>query len=155
MSKSILLSICFVFAMSVWSCSSQITEEQVPVEVSESLQRQFPDVKIDKWDLIDEHIWISHFKFKGEETSVAMESNGKWIYTETEIDVLPEGVQHKFDMQFHGYEIDNQVRLIMGVDKGYELEVHFEIEKLVIFIRDDLSVIVKYPQADGSFSRFK
>ena len=91
MKKSMLL---LAFAMSVsLGFSQKIAESGVPAAVKSALQKQYPNVKVVKWNKENDGFEAS-FDSKKTDTSILFDGTGKIIETEVEIEMnrLPKGV---------------------------------------------------------------
>ena len=81
--KSIALILC-VFIFSVITCYAKTP----PVDVSKAFSEKFRSAEKVKWDMEEANEWEAEFSLLGKEMSASFDPSGKWLETETEIELF-------------------------------------------------------------------
>lgn len=109
--------------------SQKLKSEKVPPGVKSAFTQHFPNAKKVKWSQEAEHEYEAEFINGQQEQSSNFDENGKWLETETEIEVdeLPEAVSSAIGKQFSGARIkEPETAETPEAGLVYEVELKFE-----------------------------
>ena len=108
------------------NCFAQkIDASKVPAAVQAAFSKQFPGIKEVKWE-IEKGNYEANFKQKNDKMAALFEADGKWLETETGIEVsaLPAGAKEYIAKNYKGDKIKEAAKLKMANgDENYEAEV--------------------------------
>lgn len=118
------------------SVSAQhISTDKVPAPVTAAFKSKFPDAAKVKWEIENKNEYEAEFELKGSEMSTSYDPSGKWLQTETDIQVteLPSAVTASIHKDFPDHKI-NEASKISSLKYGtcYEAEVQKGKEQLDI-----------------------
>ena len=115
------------------SFAQQITASQVPGPVKVEVQARFPGAKITEWKLKGKD-YEAEFTIHRIDIAAKFNSTGKWLETETAIDLLevPPAIRGRFASQFPGYKVVETQSLHRADGSGLIYEIHFENRKEVV-----------------------
>lgn len=104
--KNIIIVLFAAVLMSHAACAQKISADKIPAPVINSFKAKFPDATNAKWEM-EQSDYEANFKTGGKEVSAVFDATGKWLETETEINVseLPVSVQTAIPKNFAGYKI--------------------------------------------------
>lgn len=103
--------------ISLTACNKKsVSYKNVPDKVKVPFKERFPDVKNEKWAMIDTGIYEAEFKLNDTEMFVDYRENGEWIETEQKIEKseLPQSISLVVENEFAAYnaedyrKVDNQ-----------------------------------------------
>lgn len=92
--RIISMATLFILALSMGYAQDSI-QEDVPQSVQKTFSKQFPGIKVEKWEYNNNNHWYhANFKFDGAQHEVFYIEKGDWIRTEKEIRklALPQAV---------------------------------------------------------------
>lgn len=118
--------IILALALGAGSASAQkIKEAEVPAAVKETQAKNYPNVKVEKWEKEDAN-YEAEFDFKKVETSTIYEANGTLIATETEIkpSELPKAITDYVTKNMAGKKVKEAAKIIDATGSvSYEAEI--------------------------------
>jgi len=124
MKKIFILSIVILF--SAVSFCQNIVSSQVPVEVKNSLDIRFPDLKEIKWKIENDTTYTAEFKINESATEAEFNKKGEWLSTEWEFPVnyTPQAIKDYIAKNYAKYKI-NEISLtdFPGDGKLYVVEI--------------------------------
>jgi hypothetical protein len=142
------MQLCVLVAtvlLSLAAPAQNITADQVPPAVKESVQARFPAAKAVAWKLKTDKNYEAEFTLKGTEIAAKFDSAGKWLETESAISrsQVPKAVRTAVAKQFAAYKVverqtvqrRNEERLI------YELHLEGGTEILKVWLSADGAVL--------------
>lgn len=93
------------FPLVVVLLSGSAKQIEVPAVVMEAFSKQFADAKNIEWSEESENEFEAEYQMNGKEQASNFDSNGKWLITETEVEVseVPAVVQKAIDREFVGF----------------------------------------------------
>ncbi len=109
----------FIFILSIVACNAKTP----PTTVTSAFAQKFKRAEKVKWDMEEANEWEAEFMLSGKEMSASFDLSGKWLETETEIELneLPAVVKKAIDKQYSGSKI-GETSLIDSPDfNGYEI----------------------------------
>jgi len=142
MKSNLILIIISIFSFSIFA---QYVE--VPKRVQDQFMKFYPKTTEVKWSKESQDEFEAEFKDNGETVSVALNTEGELIETETKIDIkdLPKSVEPFVMENYKDYEITEAAKIIDG--KGvltYEAEISNGKEKKdLLFDKDGKSIVKK------------
>ena len=99
--------------------------QNVPAAVSTAFTKTFPGISVKKWDK-EEGNYEANFTKDGKTVSATFDANGKWVETETDIEVneLPAPVMEYIKTKYHNAAIKEAAIINTSENKKkYEAEV--------------------------------
>jgi hypothetical protein len=126
--KRVLYLLLTVIFMNNAAGAQKISANKVPAAVTSAFKAKFPTATKTSWQMEKANEYEAGFKLNGNEISANFDNTGKWLETETEINVsaLPASVQSALIKDFAGFKI-NEASKIESVKNGNCFEA--EIEK--------------------------
>jgi len=93
--------------MSNAAYAQKISAEKVPASVTSTFTSKFPTATKTSWEMEAPDEYEAEFKMNGEEVSANFDKAGKWLETETEIEVsaLPASVKEALKRDFADYKV--------------------------------------------------
>ena len=105
--------------------AQKVKETEVPAPVKTSFEKQYPGIKVEKWEKEGTN-FEAEFDLKKVETSSLFDANGTMLETETEIKVseLPKGVTDYVTKNLGGKKIKEASKIVDASSvTTYEAEV--------------------------------
>jgi len=128
------------------SCSQKSNSIKVPAAVSDAFKAKFPTSTPIKWENENSTEYEAEFKIDGVECSANFDQTGKWLETETEIEIskIPIPVSQALAKNFEGYKVE-EAEKIEKPDSiiNYEVEVLKGKEKVEIHISKSGEILKK------------
>ncbi len=124
--KSIIVMLVAGLLISTVSFAQKITSDKVPSAVQKAFKAKFPKVTDAKWEIEDKTEYEATFKEDNAARSASFDKDGKWLETETIIEVakLPHEVSETIIKNFPGYKIKEATQLEKpGNANLYEVEL--------------------------------
>ncbi len=121
------LTLCFV-------CLQGFSQNaEIPAVVKNSFNAKFPGVKKVEWKLKTDKNYEAEFDWKGAETAVKFDKDGKWLETEWAIkeSELPDAVKKQITASFANYKIIETQKVEGVAEKAVFYEVHLDNGKEV------------------------
>lgn len=90
------------------SFAQELSVDKVPAAVQNSFKAKFPASEAKGWELENETDFETDFDLNGKKHSAKFDKQGKWIETETEINVsdLPKSINEAVTKNFAGFKIE-------------------------------------------------
>lgn len=142
--KNILVVFAIAMLGSVNAFAQKIADDIVPATVTKAFSAKFPKATAVSWEKETATEYEANFKTGKAETSAKFDKDGKWLETETEIEVagLPAGITKTLAANYTGYKV-KEAEKAETFDKGllYELEITKGAETLEIRLLADGKVV--------------
>ena len=122
MKKPILL---FFVTLLTGACFAQtLRMDQVPSAAANAFKIKFPNGAQPSWSKETAQAYEVGFINGKKHQTALFDATGKWLETETEINygAVPAKVQHAFEKEFEGYQIQ-EVFEVENTDKGFTYEI--------------------------------
>ena len=105
--KKINALVSIAILMSNAAYAQKISDEKVPYSVKTSFMSKFPSAKKINWEIENQDEYEAEFKLNGNEVSANFDKSGKWLKTETEIEVsaLPVPIQEALKIDFEDFKV--------------------------------------------------
>ena len=93
--------------MSNAAYAQKISAEKVPSSVTSAFMSKFPNASKTSWKMENPDEYEAEFKMNGKEVSANFDKAGKWLETETEMEVsaLPASVNDALKRDFADYKV--------------------------------------------------
>jgi len=144
--KKIIFMLLTAAIMNNAACAQKISADKVPAAVSSAFKTKFPTATKASWEMENKTEFEVNFKLNGEEVSANFDNTGKWLETETEVEVsaLPTAIQSTLKKDFAGFKI-NEASKIESLKNGncYEAEIEKGEETFDVLLSIDGKVLSK------------
>lgn len=124
MKNPILIIICVLFTLGL---NAQAGKAKIPAAVKETIAQNYPKAKITEWEAED-GIYEASFDHNGVQTSVGMSTDGRIVFTETEINpsLLPQTAKDYISAHLREAKIASAEKIVDANGKVmYEVDVNF------------------------------
>ncbi len=131
----------------------KISADKVPAVVTNAFNVKFSSAKDVKWEMEKSGNFEAEFKLNRVEYSANFDQNGKWLKTETEIEVsqLPKGVTDAIAKEFAGYKIDEAEMAVTFDNKiTYEIEAKKDKEQYEVKFSPEGNILKKEVETDDN-----
>lgn len=140
----LILSIAII---SMTACNKKsISKSKVPDKVMVSFKEKFPDIKNEKWEMIDSNIYEASFKLNDKEMYVDYRESGEWLETEYKIEKseLPQSVSLVVENEFVTYTAE-EYRKVDSEQHGecYHVKLKKDSETMWILLSENGVVLNK------------
>lgn len=144
--KKVIYLLLTAALMSNAACAQKIAANKIPPAVSSAFKAKFPTATKTSWEMESAIEYEAGFKLNGEEVSATYDNTGKWLETETEIQVsdLPTTVQSTLAKDFVGFKIEEASKIENGNNGNlFEAEIEKGEEIFDVLFTADGSVLRK------------
>ena len=113
-----------LMAIAVSTTMSCFAQKDIPAVVQEAFKKNFPGVTVKKWDKEDGN-FEANFSKDGKTMSATFDAKGKWLETETDIEVkdLPASIVSYIKAHYNNAAIKEAAMLKTPAGDKYEAEV--------------------------------
>ena len=143
-------TIILILSIFVFSVSATMAKTP-PAAVTKAFSQKFQKAEKVKWDQEEANEWEAEFMLSGKEMSASFDPSGKWLETETEIELIeiPESVKTALDKEYAGAKI-RETSLIETPDfNGYEIGLKQKGKAFEIKATKDGKLIKKEEGSDN------
>jgi len=144
--KKIIFMLLTAAIMSNSACAQKISADKVPAAVASAFKTKFPTATKATWEMENKTEFEANFKLNGEEVSANFDNTGKWLETETEVEVsaLPSAIQSTLKKDFAGFKI-NEASKIESIKNAncFEAEIEKGEETFDVLLSTDGNVLSK------------
>ncbi|MDQ1265260.1 MAG: hypothetical protein QG635_410 [Bacteroidota bacterium] len=138
--KSIVLICIALLAMPI------IAGTTVPEKVKKAFSSKYADAKDVKWEKESGSEYEAEFKMNGKDMSASFDNNGKWLETETKIELkdLPAAVNAAIAESYKVFTVKSAEMLESAkFGKAYEVDLVKGSKKIEIAINEKLEILKK------------
>lgn len=120
-------------------------QKNPPENVKQEFSKKFTEAKSVKWESEESTEWEAGFKLGGKEMTASFDLSGKWLETETEVNVkeLPAPVANSLKNEFPGMKVKECSIIENPEIKGFEIALKSKENELTVIIGSDGTVLKK------------
>ncbi|MEO6166758.1 MAG: PepSY-like domain-containing protein [Chitinophagales bacterium] len=144
--KKIIFILLTAAIMSNAACAQKISADKVPADVISAFKSKFPTATKTSWEMENKTEFEVNFKLDGEEVSANFDNAGKWLETETQVEVsaLPTAIQSTLKKDFAGFKISEASKIESAKNgNSFEAEIEKDEETFDVLLSTDGKVLSK------------